>query len=123
MILTVLFMIFFHIIDDFYLQGWLASAKQKKFWQENAPEKMYRYDYILVLIVHSFSWSFMVMFPILIVSGFEVSSYFVVFLFANIIIHAIVDDLKANQRIINLWIDQLIHIMQILFTALVLIER
>lgn len=23
-------MIFCHIIDDYYLQGWLASAKQKK---------------------------------------------------------------------------------------------
>ena len=123
MILTVLFMIFFHIVDDFYLQGWLASAKQKKFWQENAPEKMYRYDYILALIVHSFSWSFMVMFPILIVSGFEASSYFVGIFLANIIIHAIVDDLKANQRIINLWVDQLLHIMQILMTALILIER
>lgn len=123
MILTVLFMIFFHIVDDFYLQGWLASAKQKKFWQENAPEKIYRYDYILALIVHSFSWSFMVMFPILIVSGFEASSYFVAFLLVNIITHAIVDDLKANRRILNLWEDQLIHIMQILMTALVLIER
>ena len=26
----VLWMIFFHIVDDYYLQGWLASAKQKE---------------------------------------------------------------------------------------------
>lgn len=32
-----LLMIFLHIIDDYKLQGWLASAKQKKYWKENAP--------------------------------------------------------------------------------------
>lgn len=30
----VLWMIFFHIVDDYYLQGWLTSAKQKKWWEE-----------------------------------------------------------------------------------------
>ena len=28
-ILLLLAMIFLHIVDDYYLQGWLASAKQK----------------------------------------------------------------------------------------------
>ena len=37
-IFIVLCMIFCHIVDDYYLQGWLASAKQKVFWKENAPE-------------------------------------------------------------------------------------
>ena len=45
-IFIVLLMIFFHIVDDYYLQGWLASAKQKKYWQENALEFLYKYDYI-----------------------------------------------------------------------------
>ena len=31
-------MIFCHIIDDYYLQGWLASAKQKIWWEKNAPD-------------------------------------------------------------------------------------
>ena len=26
-------MLFAHIVDDYYLQGWLASAKQKKWWE------------------------------------------------------------------------------------------
>lgn len=39
-------MIFCHIVDDYYLQGWLASAKQKSWWEKNAPEKLYKYDYL-----------------------------------------------------------------------------
>lgn len=53
--------IFCHIVDDYYLQGWLASAKQKSWWEKNAPDKLYRYDYIVALFMHSFSWSFMIM--------------------------------------------------------------
>lgn len=60
----VLWMIFFHIVDDYYLQGWLASAKQKKWWEENAPQPLYKYDYIWALLMHSFSWAFMIMLPI-----------------------------------------------------------
>ena len=41
-----LLMIFFHIVDDYYLQGWLASAKQKEWWKQNAPQCLYQYDYI-----------------------------------------------------------------------------
>lgn len=37
-IFLLLLMIFCHIVDDYYLQGWLASAKQKKWWEENAPQ-------------------------------------------------------------------------------------
>lgn len=38
-----LLMIFLHIVDDYYLQGILASMKQKEWWHKTAPEKMYRY--------------------------------------------------------------------------------
>ena len=114
---TILVMIFCHIVDDYYLQGWLASAKQKKYWQDNAPEEMYKFDYIWALIMHSFSWAFMVMLPIAVTKGFDLTvSFFVLFAF-NLIVHAITDDLKANKKKINLWGDQLIHIWQIAFTA------
>ena len=113
----VLLMIFCHIVDDYYLQGWLASAKQKKFWKENAPDEMYKYDYLWALGMHSFSWSFMVMLPIAFVKGFELSWIFFLCFIWNIVIHAWVDDLKANKRKINLWTDQLIHLVQIIQTA------
>ena len=116
-----LLMVFCHIVDDYYLQGWLASAKQKKYWQENAPEKMYKYDYIWALIMHSFSWAFMIMLPIAFIKGFNIGVPFLICFIFNVIIHAITDDLKANKRKINLWHDQLIHIWQITFTAGILL--
>ena len=59
-ILILFAMIFCHIVDDYYLQGWLASAKQKEWWKANAPDSLYSLDYIWALIMHSFSWAFMI---------------------------------------------------------------
>jgi hypothetical protein len=114
-------MIFCHIVDDYYLQGWLASAKQKKYWQDNAPDKVYRHDYIWALLMHSFSWSFMIMLPIAFVYEFNISKFFVYIFILNVIVHAITDNEKANKFTINLWVDQLIHLSQITLTALFLL--
>jgi hypothetical protein len=110
-------MIFLHIIDDYRLQGILASMKQKSYWIENAPDKMYRFDYIWALIMHSFSWSFMIMLPIAFYLNFQIDAFFLYIFLLNLTVHAIVDDFKANKKYINLWIDQIAHICQILFTA------
>ena len=117
----VLSMIFCHIVDDYYLQGWLASAKQKKYWQDNAPDKMYRYDYIWALLMHSFSWSFMVMLPIAFSLSFDVNVLFGSVFAFNVAIHAFTDDLKANKKKINLLVDQIIHLTQIVITAIIFI--
>ena len=114
----VLWMIFFHIVDDYYLQGWLASAKQKDWWKKNAPHPMYKYDYTWALLMHSFSWAFMIMLPIAYWNSFNVGILFICIFVMNVAIHAITDNLKANDRIINLWIDQIIHMFQIISTAL-----
>lgn len=119
MILILLTMIFCHIVDDYYLQGWLASAKQKSWWEKNAPEKLYRNDYITALLMHSFSWSFMIMVPIiayLMIGGIGLQEWIVIPYFVNMAIHCIVDDLKANKKKINLIQDQCIHLVQILAT-------
>ena len=47
--ILLLAMLFCHIVDDYYLQGWLASAKQKSWWKKNAPDKLYKNDYIMAL--------------------------------------------------------------------------
>lgn len=120
-IFVFMLMIFFHIVDDYYLQGWLASAKQKQYWQENAPQELYKRDYIWALIMHSCSWAFMIMLPIAYVNSFTVDVAFVIIFAMNVTIHAMIDDLKANKKKINLWEDQLIHILQIGLTALVLL--
>ena len=118
---TILLMIFCHIVDDYYLQGWLASAKQNKYWEENAPAKLYRFDYIWALIMHSFSWAFMIMLPIAFAMSFQINVLFVVVFVANMIVHAITDNEKANRFTINLWFDQIVHLSQIAMTALILL--
>ena len=113
-------MIFCHVIADYNLQGWLASAKQKDYWEQIAPKELYKYDYIMALIMHSISWTFMVMLPIAYVRKFSVGIMFLIVFIGNVIIHCIIDHMKANEKIINLWQDQLMHMIQIgiIFTIL-----
>ena len=118
----ILAMIFMHIVDDYYLQGWLASAKQKSWWKENAPDPLYKYDYIWALIMHSFSWSFMIMLPLAYVNEFTVDQLFVSMFITNLVFHAVTDTLKANVKAINLWMDQIIHMAQIFGTAYVFLS-
>lgn len=116
-------MLFLHIVDDYYLQGILANLKQKRWWNENAPQEKYKNDYIAALMCHSFSWSFMICLPLAI---YKYNDYWATFVLINSIIHMIVDDLKANRFKINLLQDQFIHFIQIcisflgyLFTTLI----
>ena len=117
---VLLSMIFCHIVDDYYLQGILASMKQKSWWEKNASDKLYKNDYIMALIMHSLSWSFMIMLPLAIYNSFNVSWSFTIVFIINALIHGIVDDLKANVKKINLIQDQTIHIMQIILTFVIL---
>ena len=120
-IFILLSMIFLHIIDDYKIQGILASMKQKKWWREQKEYKsMYRYDYIPALIEHSFSWTFMIMLPIAVVLHFNIGWWTIAYI-VNMAIHAYVDNLKANKFKINLVIDQSIHIVQIVVTWLIFI--
>ena len=116
-----LLMIFCHIVDDYYLQGWLASAKQKKYWEENAPDKMYKHDYIWALIMHSFSWAFMIMLPVAFFMNFNINFEFTMLFVWNVFLHSITDNEKANRKKINLIQDQMVHILQIIATFLCLV--
>lgn len=115
-------MIFFHIVDDYYLQGILAQMKQKKWWEKHAPDKLYKNDYIMALAEHAFSWSFMIHMPVFVFiyfCGVSATWYEVMLLVIyNTVIHAIIDHQKANALQINLVQDQLAHLGQILFTWL-----
>ena len=123
-ILVLLTMLFLHIVDDYYLQGILAKLKQKSWWEENAPNKLYKHDYIIALIEHAFSWTFMIMLPFTImyvteIKEFPYYAYIGLFVF-NTFTHSAIDNLKANDKIINLTEDQLFHILQIVITWLAL---
>lgn len=111
-----LIMFFLHIVDDYYLQaqGVLASLKQKSWWEKNAPDKKYRFDYLVALFMHSFSWTFMIMLPIVLSSNIPIWLFVI-----NVLIHGTVDHLKANLKKINLVTDQLIHVLQIVLTWLI----
>ena len=116
-VFIILCMIFCHIIADYNLQGWLVSAKQKSYWEKNAPDEMYKHDYICALIMHSFSWTFMIMLPLMYAVGFKVNSFLLFLFISNVLLHAITDDFKANKKVLNLWQDQSIHMHQIIITA------
>ena len=116
-IFILLSMIFMHIVDDYYLQGILASMKQKAWWNKQESYKgLYKYDYIVALIIHSFSWAFMVMMPIAFVMSFSITIGFAIVFLINAVVHCIVDNLKANKMKINLIADQSIHVVQIVAT-------
>lgn len=117
-------MVFLHVVDDYYLQGCLAKFKQKSYWEENAPDKIYRYDYIMALAMHAFSWTFMIQLPVMVMIFIglrsNIKDYCVLFIM-NWITHAMVDHLKANRKCINLIQDQLIHLVQIIYTWVCLV--
>ena len=118
--LILLLMIFLHIVDDYYLQGILASMKQRGWWEKNAPDRKYQYDYIIALLMHAFSWTFMIMLPIAIMLLLNPVAaaipIFIMVFFINWGIHMAIDHLKANVKILNLVQDQIIHIIQIVLT-------
>lgn len=120
--IILLFMIFLHVVDDYYLQGILASMKQKSWWLKNSEyNDKYKNDYVVALIMHSFSWTFMVMFPVLIyLILFRNITWTFLYLFAvNLFCHAYTDNEKANKKTINLVQDQTIHIFQIAMTFVI----
>lgn len=119
--LLFIFMLFCHIVDDYYLQGILASMKQKAWWlKQPAYKNKYRNDYKVALFMHSASWSFMIMLPLLLFCNLIEHQilYCILFVF-NVFLHYITDNEKANEGTFNLVTDQFIHIMQILFTITV----
>lgn len=128
--LILLWMIFNHVIDDYFLQGILATLKQKEYWiseslknGENFDKSIYKYDYLMALFMHSFSWTFMIMIPLIIGLDFvNVNmSIFIPIFILNLMIHFFTDNAKANLKVINLCQDQFIHMIQIFTTWLIII--
>ena len=114
----VLFMILFHIIDDFVLQPIsLSNLKQKKWWekQEGYSDK-YKDDYKVALAIHSISWSIMIHIPLVIVFPSLGQLALLISFIVNAVIHYYIDDLKANKLKINLFEDQMVHFWQICTT-------
>lgn len=111
-------MFFCHIVDDFYLQGLLAQMKQREWWRRNAPGRLYRNDHVMALFEHAFSWSFVMSLPLLVVAvrtdNEGLMQLLLVGYIVNTIIHAYIDNRKANRQVINLIQDQSAHFVQII---------
>ena len=122
MIKLLLLMIFAHIVDDYYLQGILAQMKQKKWWiNQEGYKPLYKNDYKMALLMHSMSWSIMILIPSMFLIG--INPYLLLGAFVcNTAIHYYVDDLKANRGKINLIVDQTVHLMQVFVTWILLIQ-
>ena len=117
-ILMLLIMLFLHIVDDYYLQGILAKLKQKSWWEENAPDPLYKNDYKVALIEHGFSWIFMVMLPwtcmMLFKNDYSTLPAYLVMFAGHWYVHSITDNMKANLHVCNLVVDQIIHVCQVI---------
>lgn len=125
-------MLLCHVIDDFVLQPiCLSKLKQKDWWFDNVYKDdngnydyklndKYKNDYKIALLIHSISWSAMILLPVIFFA--EISGAWIWWIFSiNVIIHYIVDDLKSNEKKINLVQDQLIHLTQIILTFLIIV--
>lgn len=116
-VLLLLAMLYAHIMDDYRHQGILASMKQRSWWKENAPDEMYKRDYLMALYEHAFSWAVAVHIPVVaywIIRGYATNWVTFLILFVTMwLVHASVDNEKANRHTINLVQDQAIHIIQI----------
>lgn len=109
-----------HIIADFHMQGILAQMKQKEWWEKNYPTRKYKNDYIVALIIHSFEWTFMISIPLFIywytTYGTHLStipSVYIIYFIAWTAMHAYIDHAKANLKVLNLYTDQIVHLLQI----------
>ena len=110
-------MLFLHVLEDFHLQGILASMKQIRWWEKQVGSEYlgkYAYDWVPSLLAHAFEWTFMIMIPIFLTREFTYLTALMIM--SNTIFHFVVDNSKCNLLKINLVTDQILHLVQILFT-------
>lgn len=113
MVYVFLIMILLHIIDDFVLQPiCLSKLKQKSFWEPYVKDDdKYKFDYKVALTIHALSWAIMIHLPLMVIGVNEYGILLSVII--NTIIHAWIDDEKANKLNITLFEDQIMHLIQV----------
>ena len=76
-------------------------------------------DYITALLIHGLSWSIMIHVPLMFLGGIRDDFFLLLSVLLNTVIHAIIDNLKANKLKINLDVDQCLHGLQIVITWII----
>lgn len=129
----ILMSLLLHFLADFTLQGCLADMKQRRWWTRTIVKeydntfgtvplvdrliKLTRHDWLCALLCHSVFWSIATFSPLLWLCASQRT--IVIVCLVNVLVHAVIDHLKCNRYLINLTIDQLLHLSQILATYLV----
>ena len=123
MIKILILMILLHVVDDFVLQPvCLSKLKQKSWWEkQDSYKSLYKHDYMMALLMHSMSWSAMILLPSIFLLNVPGSILLGVFCL-NASIHYIVDDEKANKERLNLMADQTSHLIQIVVSWIILCQ-
>lgn len=104
-----------HVIGDSVFQTSSISLKKREsYWKSYGNYK--RYFYIFYLLVHSFIWSSTIHISLLIILGVKYFNKILISYIVNILLHSIIDDMKANRKLFNLIVDQFLHSLQILLT-------
>lgn len=125
MLKLVLLIILLHFYSDFNLQigAKLDGMKQKIWWRRQFKKlkmdavdaKHYGHDFKCALLIHAFVWSILTFAPIIYLTKSVVGILAIVVV--NALLHAKIDDVKANEYVLNLIEDQVMHLIQIALTV------
>ena len=130
--LLLIAMIWCHLDNDFRKQGILANMKQKSWWeQQDGYNDTYEYDYIAALWTHAIWWGIEIHIPVIAYIWYRgqlTPTRILLLVFVMIVqitTHKSIDDAKANLKLINLVIDQSLHVFQIVvsFVCALIIVR
>lgn len=113
-------MLWFHILDEFYMPTILNKLKCKRWWKENTDEH-YHNDWAMSLMLYGMMWSMTIHIPVVTYLYFtnnlkSMYGFIVGTICINQFIHCIIDDLKCNRGALNLTQSQILHIIQIVCT-------
>lgn len=118
LIIILILMFLCHLLADYPLQGWLATAKAKSYWKDTETP----HDWAMALICHSMMWGIMIYLPFIFIGEIDFGGWielvFWLTLPINIVLHIFIDNLKANKKKIDLITDQCLHFFQITMTWL-----
>jgi len=118
-------MLWCHLDNDFRKQGILASMKQKSWWEQQDAyddDDLGKYDYATALWAHAIWWGIELHIPAIIYIWYKDRLtplgvwVLLTLIVVQIMIHKSVDDAKANLKLIDLTIDQMLHVFQILLS-------
>lgn len=115
-----------HLLADFPLQTIgnpsIANLKCRDWWLDyfkgdKKALEPYKDDYKVMLIIHGFIWSAITFFPMWTTAQALIPM--AALLLGNTIIHAYIDNAKANWRCLSLVADQSLHVLQIIMALIV----